>query len=86
MMASAEVDELRKLIEALSDKVRGLADKVEKLDEKMVAQGSRMELMLSSLGKCQARCHVDNPPGRWRGLGRAILGLFEARHQLTSEE
>lgn len=86
MMPSADVEELRTLIESLADKIKGLADKAEESDEKMESLGAKMELMLTSLGRCQARCHVDNPPGRWRGLGRAILGLFETRHQLTNGE
>ena len=28
-----------------------------------------------SLRKCQSRCHVDNPPGRWRSLARALRAL-----------
>ena len=85
MMASDEVDELRELIEALADKIKNLAVKAEESDVKMVALDTKMDLMLNSLKRCQTRCHVDNPPGRWRGLGRAILGLFETRHQLLEE-
>ena len=77
-MSIDEVEELRNMI-------KGLAAKAEKSDEKMAGLDAKMDLMMSSLKKCQARCHVDNPPGRWRGLGRAIVRLFETRHQLTEE-
>jgi hypothetical protein len=46
---------------------------------------TKMDLMLRSLKSCQGRCHVDNPPGRWRGLGRALTAFFQPRHELTLE-
>jgi len=61
------------------------------LDRKIDAQQEIMQgldrtlrIILSSLKKCQKRCHVDNPPGRWRSLGRAIVAMFKSEnHQLT---
>jgi hypothetical protein len=46
------------------------------LREMIETVGRKQELILSSLKKCQGRCHVDNPPGRWTGLGRALMALF----------
>ena len=30
-----------------------------------------------SLKSCQSRCHVDNPPTRWKGFLRAFTTLFK---------
>jgi len=56
-----------------------LKDMFGKLDQKL-------EIIRRSLKKCQQRCHVDNPPGRWRGLGRALLAMFKPTHEMTMEE
>ena len=37
----------------------------------------RLDTISSSLKSCQSRCHVDNPPGKWRGLGRALMALVK---------
>lgn len=34
-----------------------------------------------SLRTCQSRCHVDNPPGKWRALGRALRAMVVAPTQ-----
>jgi len=45
--------------------------------KEMVSQlGQKLETILASLRTCQSRCHVDNPPGRWRGLGRALVAMI----------
>jgi len=45
--------------------------------KEMVSQlGQKLETILTSLRTCQSRCHVDNPPGRWRGLGRALVAMI----------
>ena len=36
---------------------------------------NKMETIAKSLKSCQSHCYVDNPPGKWRGLGRALLAL-----------
>jgi hypothetical protein len=42
----------------------------------MVASVARTVITIKdSLRTCQSRCHVDNPPGRWRGLYRALRAL-----------
>jgi hypothetical protein len=46
------------------------------LREMIEAVDRRTELILESLKTCQGRCHVENPPGRWKGLGMALLALF----------
>jgi len=46
------------------------------LKEMIVAVDKKIETILHSLQTCQGRCHVDNPPGRWRGLGRALLAMI----------
>lgn len=48
------------------------------LREMIETIGQQQELILSSLKTCQGRCHVDNPPGKLRGLGRAIASLFRS--------
>jgi hypothetical protein len=45
-----------------------LKDMIEAVDKKLIN-------IASALLTCQSRCHVDNPPSRWRGLGRALLAL-----------
>jgi hypothetical protein len=39
----------------------------------------KVTIIQGALGRCQSRCHVDNPPGRWRALYRAIAALFQRR-------
>jgi hypothetical protein len=46
------------------------------LKEMIEAQGNTLKTILTSLKTCQSRCHVDNPPSRWRGLGRAIMAMI----------
>ena len=46
------------------------------LKEMIQAVDGRTTQILEALKGCQSRCHVDNPPGRWRGLGRALLTLI----------
>lgn len=46
------------------------------LKDMIQAVDRRTTLILRSLERCQSRCYVDNPPGRWRGLGRALLALI----------
>lgn len=76
-MSSNEVSDLREMI-------RKLDLKIDSVDEKNVDMNNKLNIIMRNLSKCQSRCHVDNPPGRWRGLGRAIAALFQ-KHQLTME-
>ncbi len=46
------------------------------LKEMIESIDAKQELILKSLKSCQGRCHVDNPPGRWRGLGRVLAALI----------
>lgn len=46
------------------------------LKDMIQAVDRRTSLILKSLQSCQKHCYVDNPPGRWRGLGRAIIALI----------
>lgn len=46
------------------------------LKEMIEDQGKTLNTILNSLKTCQSRCHVDNPPNRWRGLGQALAALF----------
>jgi len=46
------------------------------LKDMIEAQGNTLKIILNSLKTCQSRCHVDNPPSRWRGLGRAIMAMI----------
>ena len=36
----------------------------------------KSNVILNSLKTCQSRCHVDNPVGKWRGFGRALMALL----------
>jgi len=45
------------------------------LKEMIEAVGNKLTSIAKALQTCQSRCHVDNPPSRWRGLGRALLAL-----------
>ncbi len=47
------------------------------LKEMIEAVGQQVARIGEALVKCQSRCHVDNPPSRWRGLGRALLALVK---------
>jgi len=46
------------------------------LKEMIDAQGKTLQTILTALKSCQSRCHVDNPPSRWRGLGRALVAMI----------
>jgi hypothetical protein len=58
------------MAEMNSQEYRELVDMIKAVDDKV-------ERMLTALKTCQSRCHVDNPPSRWRGLGRALLALIK---------
>jgi len=51
-----------------SQEVAELKEMIESLDRKL-------NTVMESLLRCQSRCHVENTPGKWRGLGRALLAL-----------
>ncbi len=46
------------------------------LKEMIDAVDQKVTTMIDSLKRCQIRCIVDNPPGKWRSLGRALLALL----------
>ena len=50
---------------------------VTELKEMIEAVGQQVARIGEALKTCQSRCHVDNPPSRWRGLGRALLALVK---------
>jgi len=61
VLQSQEMNELKEMIEAVDKKVNTI---------------------MAALLRCQTRCYVDNPrvadpPGRWRGLGRALMALVK---------
>lgn len=69
----------------VSDFQHQLADFHTKLDQFLESQKdavdkltTKMSIIHRSLRACQSRCHVDNPPGRWRTLGRALSNLGSA--------
>lgn len=84
-MSSSEVETLSNQIKEIGSKVEAMGQKVEKLDVRTENIARVTTLTHASLKKCQSRCHVDNPPGRWRGLARALLAMFQSRRQLTEE-
>ena len=47
-----------------------LKEMIESVDKKLTT-------IATALQKCQSRCHVDNPPSKWGGLGRALLALVK---------
>jgi hypothetical protein len=49
---------------------------VSELKEMIVLLHTEIKLMRQSLASCQKRCLVDNPPGRWRGLGQALIAMI----------
>jgi hypothetical protein len=49
---------------------------VTELKEMIGQLHTEIRLMRQSLSSCQRRCLVDNPPGRWRYLGRALLAMI----------
>jgi hypothetical protein len=76
-MSAPEIEELRTKMTALDRKIDDQQEMMKGLDR-------TLGIILASLRKCQRRCHVDNPPGRWRTLGRAIVEMFKSNnHQLT---
>jgi hypothetical protein len=76
-MSLSEVNDLREMI-------RTLDLKIDSFDERTTSMNQKLDIITNNLRRCQTRCHVDNPPGRWRGLARAIAALFQ-KHQLTME-
>jgi len=82
-MENEEVRELKQMIEHVGQKVGKIDRAVEGHDKILEGFGKTLKIIHTSLRRCQARCHVDNPPGRWRSLGRAFLALFKP-HQLTA--
>jgi hypothetical protein len=38
--------------------------------------GTKVDNIAKSLKSCQSHCYVDNPPGRWKGLLRALTAFF----------
>lgn len=56
------------------------SQEMEEIKEMFAALNKKMETIAKSLKSCQSHCYVDNPrvadpPGKWRGLGRALLAL-----------
>lgn len=47
------------------------------LKEMIEIVGDKLTIISNALQTCQSRCHVDNPPSRWRGLRRALLALVK---------
>jgi len=47
------------------------------LKEMIEAVDRKVNTIMESLIRCQNRCIVDNPVGKWRGLGRALLALVK---------
>lgn len=83
-MSNDEVRELKVMIDDIGQKIGKIDRSVEGHDKLLEGLVKTLETIRSSLRRCQARCHVDNPPGRWRGLGRALAAFFHP-HQLTAE-
>ena len=53
------------------------AQEVNELKEMIEAVDKKVNTIMESLMRCQTRCVVDNPVGRWRGLGRALLAIIK---------
>lgn len=81
-MSNDEVRELKEMIDGIGQQVSKIDRSVEGHDKLLEGLVRTLETIRSSLRRCQARCHVDNPPGRWRSLGRALAAFFRT-HQLT---
>jgi hypothetical protein len=83
-MSNDEVRELKTMIDDVGKKIGKIDRTIEGHDKILEGLGRTLETIRTSLKRCQARCHVDNPPGRWRVLGRALAAFFRT-HQLTAE-
>lgn len=73
-MPPDEIAELRRLIKNIDQKV----------DVRFDALNLKLDNMMAPLRKIQKHYRVDNPVGRWRGLGRALLSMF--RPPLSTKE
>lgn len=47
------------------------------LKEMIEAVDHKVSTIVASLAGCRQRCIVDNPPSRWRSLGRALAALVK---------
>ena len=77
-MSSSEVEELRNMIKQLDakiDKVGGTCGALE----------TKVDAMLVPLRRFASHYHVDNPPGRWRGLGRALAAFARPTNNEQTE-
>lgn len=74
-MSSNEVSDLKNQLADLHVKLDQFLDSQRDAVDKLT---TKMSIIHSSLRACQSRCHVDNPPGRWRTLGRALSNLGNA--------
>ena len=75
-MSTSEVEDLRKMIGELDRKV----------DDRFGALNLKLDNMMAPLRKIQKHYRVDNPVGRWRGLGRAILSMFQPPQTTAKED
>jgi len=85
-MSAEQIEELRGLINQVDLKVKSLDRKAEdqrELTEKLI---EKLDIIMTSLRRYQKRHYVDNPPGRWRGLGRALLAFTRVREPQTTED
>jgi len=82
-MSSNEVSDLKHQIADLHVKLDQFLDSQKDTVNKLAA---KMSIIHNSLRACQQRCHVDNPPGRWRNLGRAVKVLFTWNSTTPSAE
>ena len=53
------------------------AQEMDEIKEMFQKLSERLDTISASLKSCQSHCYVDNPRGRWQGLGRALLALVK---------
>ena len=52
------------------------SQELNELKDMIIELHAEIRLMRTSLKSCQSRCYVENPTGRWRELGRALMALI----------
>lgn len=61
-----------------------IEQEIRELKDMVSGIGKMVLTIRDSLKRCQSRCHVDNPPGRWRCLGRALRALVAGAEPSSS--
>lgn len=75
-MSTNEVNEIKSRLTTLETKVGNGFD----------ALNTKLDGMMVPLRRFQAHYNVDNPPGRWRGLGRALAAFVHKNPKEKTNE